>query len=79
MLTTYMSRGFLTCGDLLVLGEKDLGKLVSSFHPVFFLLGHWRERYKVLAGIHAPGLSHDSGQETATPTKAVASYLETRG
>lgn len=33
MLTTYMSRGFLTCGDLLVLGEKDLGRLVLPVSP----------------------------------------------
>lgn len=26
-----------------MLGEKNLERLVSSFHPVFFLLGHWRE------------------------------------
>lgn len=34
MLTTYMSRGFLTCGDLLVLGE-DLGRLVVSPRLLF--------------------------------------------
>lgn len=30
VLTTYMARGFVTCGDLLVLGEKDLGRLPLS-------------------------------------------------
>lgn len=79
MLTTYMSREFLTCGDLLALGEKDLGRLVPTwFHPSSFYLAV-REKDTALAGIHAPLFSHYSGQEIASPTKAVASYLETRG
>lgn len=34
VLTTYMSRGFLTCGDVLVLGE-DLGRVVVSPRLLF--------------------------------------------
>ncbi|CAN0358781.1 unnamed protein product [Rangifer tarandus platyrhynchus] len=41
-------------------------------------LAHWRDTHNTLAGIHAPCLSHYSGQEIS-PTEAVASCLETGG
>lgn len=77
MLTTYMSRGFLW-GSLGAWREGPW-KIAIVVSPCLLFTWPLEREVQCASRRSCALLSHDSGQEIASPTQAVASYLETRG